>query len=360
MAHAGGTAHTLRGAAIAALAATAALSAQAAPAAAATTAPTITSAFTPALIGATGSTSLSVTITNPEATASLSSIAFTDSLPADLTIDDPNGENGSCGATSVVTANPGSQTLSLTGGSLKPGAACTVSVSLVAASAGSVQNDTGPVSSSAGASAAGDTETLTVLPPPTLTVTGIKNNARYTYGKVVRPHFTCAQPFSPADLEGCSALDDLNNTINSGGALDTKVPGAHSLVVSATSDDGLVTTDTINYTVLPDNVFTIAKVTPKSSGSVVVQLALPGRGKVQALALAGKTTFAKATVKVAGTINSTTGIPRKVTVKVTLAPTPAGTALLTAGTATSVKLEISYTPTGGVVRTLTKHAITVG
>jgi hypothetical protein len=44
---------------------------------------------------------------------------------------------------------------------------------LIAGQAGTLSNDTGPVSSSAGSSSAGDTETLTVLPPPTVAVTHI-------------------------------------------------------------------------------------------------------------------------------------------------------------------------------------------
>jgi hypothetical protein len=339
-------------ASIGAVAAVAAIGLYAAPAALAATAPpTITSAFTPNLIGVGDSdaTALSVTITNPNATATLSSISFTDTLPAGLTVDNPNGENGTCGSTGVITAVPGSQTFSLSAGSVKGGTACTLSISLLASQTGTLSNDTGPVGSSAGNSSAGDTETLTVLPPPTVTVTHVKNNAKYAYGQIVRPGYACAQPADPTALSDCSAADDLGNNVRSGGSLDTKSPGPHSLTVSATSADGLVTTDTVNYTVLPDNRFTIAKVKPKTGGALGLQLALPGAGTVKVVEAAGSTTVGSYTGRVGG----------KRTLKVTVRPTPHGTALLATSTSVKVSLKVTYTPKGGVERTVVKRGVTL-
>jgi hypothetical protein len=131
--------HRLIGAAVAALLAAAALIiVTAGSAMAASAPPTVTSAFTPTEIGVGDSTAtaLSVTITNPNATGTLSSVGFSDTLPAGLTVDDPPGENGACGSAGVVTAAAGSQTISLTGGSLKATASCTISVSLVASQVG--------------------------------------------------------------------------------------------------------------------------------------------------------------------------------------------------------------------------------
>ena len=338
--------------ATASIAAVAAIGLQAAPAALAATAPpTIASAFTPNLIGVGDSdaTALSVTITNPNASATLSSVSFTDTLPAGLTVDDPNGENGTCGSAGVITATPGSQIFSLSAGSLKGAAACTLSISLIASQTGALSNDTGPVGSSAGSSSAGDTETLTVLPPPTVSVSGVKNNAKYAYGTVVRPRYSCTQPADTTALSDCSAADDLGNNVRSGRALDTKSPGPHNLTVSATSADGLVTTDTVNYTVLPDNRFTISKVKPTTAGALTFALALPGAGTVKVAELAGTATVGSFTGRVNG----------KRTVHVTLKPTPQGTALLTASTSVKVALKVTYTPKGGVKRTVVKHGVTL-
>jgi hypothetical protein len=326
--------------------------AAAGPALAAAAPPTITSAFTPTEIGVGDSTAtaLSFTITNPNASGTLSAVSFTDTLPAGLTVDNPNGENGTCGSASVVTAAPGSSTISLAGGSLKATASCTVSVSLIAGQVGVLQNTTGPVGSSAGASATGDTESLTVLPAPTLTVRGVKSNGKYTFGAKVTPTYRCAQSGDPGALADCSAVDDLGNSFASGKALPTKQAGSHSLTVTATSSDGLSTTDTFDYTVLPNNRFTVSTIKHSSPGTISLRLGLPGAGKVKVVELAAHgVTFGRYAVSV--------GAKRTLHVKVK--PTPAGKALLKKGTTAKIKLEVTYTPKGGVARTLTKGAIPV-
>jgi hypothetical protein len=343
---------------LAAAAAVALLLATAGPAAAASP-PTITSAFTPAEIGVGDSiaTALSVTIANPNTSGTLSSVAFTDTLPAGLTIDNPNGENGTCGTAGVITAAPGTASLSLSGGSVKPGASCTISVSVIAAQPGTYTNATSSVSSSAGSSAAGDTKTLTVLPPPTLAVKGIKEHATFTFRQSVKPTYVCAQAVDPAALADCSATDELGNTIDSGHALDTREPGQHTLSVSASSTDGLSTTDSFDYTVLPDNRFTVSAVTPKAHGALRLKLGLPGAGTARITETAVKGV-------VAG--KATTTIARKRTLTVRVTPTAAGRKLLTAATGTQktshtasvrVRLTVTYTPKGGVKKTIIKRGI---
>jgi hypothetical protein len=317
--------------------------------------PTIKSAFTPTEVGLGDSTAtaLSFTITNPNPSGTLSAVSFTDTLPAGLAVDNPNGENGTCGSASVVTAAAGSQTIALTGGSLKATVSCTVSVSLVSSQVGVLQNTTGPVSSSAGSSATGDTESLTVLPPPTLTVSGIKNGAKYTFGERVKPSFSCAQPGDATALADCSAVDDLGNTINSGQALATKVAGTHTLDVTATSTDGLSTDDTFNYTVLPNNRFTVTAVKHPSSGVISFRLGLPGPGTVKVTELAPHSVkFGTETIK----------ITAKRTLSVRIKPTAAGKALLSAATLAKhapprIKLEVTYTPKGGKAKTVTKGGL---
>jgi hypothetical protein len=321
------------------------------PALAASAPPTITSAFTPTLIGLSDSSAsaLSFTITNPNATGTLTAVSFTATLPAGLAVDNPNGENGTCGSAGVITATPSSQAISLSGGSVKAGSPCTFSVSVTAAQTGTFQSTTSAVGSSAGASSAGASATLTVIPPPTVTVSHVKENAKYTYGQVVRPTYSCTQPADAAALSDCSAQDDLGNDIASGGALKTKLPGVHSLTVSATSSDGLVTSDTIDYIVLPNNNFVIAKLKPTHKGALKFQLALPGAGKVKVVELAGHKTFGQYTGSVAS--------QRKL--NVTVKPTAGGTALLAQTPSVKVTLQVTYTPKGGVKRTVTRRGISL-
>lgn len=305
--------------------------------------PTIVSSFTPNVIGVGGTTALGFTVTNPNSSGTLSSVAFTDTLPANVTVDDPNGESGTCGSASVVTANPGSNTISLSGGALKAGAGCTVSVAVTASQSEVVQNQTGAVSSSAGSSSSGSTQTLTVLAAPTVNVSTPHNDAKYTYGEVATARYSCTQPGDPQGLTDCSAQDDLGNTVNSGGRLDTRSPGAHTLSISATSSDGLVTTDNINYTVLPDNRFTVSNTKPLAGGALSFVLALPGPGKVNVREIAaGGQTFA------------TTGVSVHRKRRLTVTVTPRSTA-----GPTTVTVEVAYTPTGGRKRTVVRHGIRV-
>jgi len=323
-----------------------------APAALAAAPPTVATTFTPNLIGFSDSsaTALSVTIANPNASGTLSSVSFTDTLPAGLAVDDPNGENGTCGSAGVITANAGSQTISLTGGSVKAAASCTFSVSVVPSQTGSFADAPAAASSSAGTSAGPAPASLTVLPPPTVSVSHLRNNAKLAFGSVLRPTFSCAQPADPTGLSDCSAVDDLGNSVASGHTLNTRVPGSHTLTVSATSVDGLVTSQDVDYTVLPDNRFTLTKLSGKSNGTVSFVLTLPWAGSVTVRELDGRHTFGSYSGHVSG----------QRTLKVTVHPTPAGKALLTGGNAQRIAIQVTYTPKGGVKHTVTRHGVRVG
>jgi uncharacterized repeat protein (TIGR01451 family) len=78
-----------------------------------------------------GTTTLSFTIDNPNGTVALNGVAFIDTLPAGLVVATPNGLTGSCGG-GIITATPGSGSISLTGAMLAAGASCTFSVNVTA------------------------------------------------------------------------------------------------------------------------------------------------------------------------------------------------------------------------------------
>jgi hypothetical protein len=261
--------------------------------------------------------------------------------------------SGTCGSAGVITATPGTASFSLTGGSLAAAASCTITIEVVAATPGTFLNTPGVVSSSAGNSALAATQTLTVLSAPTVTVTGIKNKATYSFGQVVRPKFSCTQPVDPTALSSCSAGDELGDTIVSGGKLNTTIPGPHTLSVLATNSVGLSTTENFDYRVLPDSRFTINNVAPKPRGALGFVLALPGPGFVKVLELGPKhAVVGTAAVKVT----------QKRKLKVYLKPTKAGAKLLTPVKGAppvklGVKLEVTFTPKGGVKRTVTKGGI---
>jgi hypothetical protein len=324
--------------------------ASAAPALAATppTAPTITSAFTPNVVGVGGTSTLAFTITDTNSSGTETGIGFTDTLPAGLVVDAPNGESGTCGTNGVVTANSGTSTINLTAGSLKGGASgasgtnCVVSVNVTSNTPAAYSNNTGLVTSSDGSSATGDTETLTVVGNPTITATAPANNATFKFGQKVDASYSCAEAANGPGIIDCSATDNDGNSINSGSPLDTKIAGPNQLTISATSADGLVVTDTINYTVRPDNQITVTHVKADKHGAVSFEVKVPGRGKLVALETASKVAFGAWTDQVNGA---------KV-LHVTVKPGAKGQKLLkTHPSKLTVSLTLAYTPKGGTKST---------
>lgn len=120
----------------------------------------VTKSFSPASIPAGGTATLTITIQNSPPPGNPSGIVFTDVYPANLVnAATPNVVN-SCGGT--VTALPGGNSLSLSGGSIGGNNFCTVSVSVTAAVAGSYLNSTGVVTSANAGSIGPTTATLVV------------------------------------------------------------------------------------------------------------------------------------------------------------------------------------------------------
>jgi len=129
--------------------------------------PGLTKAFGAASVPLNGSTTLSFTVSNPNATVSLSGVAFTDTLPSGLVVSTPNGLTGSCGG-GTITATAASSTVSLSGAALGPAGSCTFTVNVTGTAAGSQVNTTGAVTSNEGGTGSTATATLTVVAPPVI------------------------------------------------------------------------------------------------------------------------------------------------------------------------------------------------
>jgi len=131
--------------------------------------PSIVKAFNPTAVSPNGNSTLSFTITNPAAnTAALAGVAFTDTLPAGITVATPNGLAGSCGGGTII-ATAGSGAVSLTGAAIAAGTSCTFSVSVTGANAGVSTNTTGAVTATNGGTGNTATANLTVATPPSIT-----------------------------------------------------------------------------------------------------------------------------------------------------------------------------------------------
>jgi uncharacterized repeat protein (TIGR01451 family) len=129
--------------------------------------PVIIKAFGAVSVPVNGSTSLTFTIQNNNATTVLSGVAFTDSLPSGLVISTPNGLTGSCGG-GVITAVQATGTVSLTGATLPAATACTFSVNTTGTTAGAKNNTTGNVASVEGGTGGTASASLAVVAPPSI------------------------------------------------------------------------------------------------------------------------------------------------------------------------------------------------
>ena len=186
---------------------------------------TVTKVFGATTIPLNGTTSLTITITNPNTGIALSGVSFTDSLPAGLVVATPNGLTNTCGGTATATA--GSGTVSLSGGTLAASASCAVSVNVQGTTAGD-KNNSVTVSSTEGGTSTAATATVTVVAPPTISKNfnplSIPLNGTTTVG------FTISNPNNPStpangDLTGVAFSDTL--PVSSG-------PGSATLIVAAT------------------------------------------------------------------------------------------------------------------------------
>src|SRR5450755_3885849 len=108
--------------------------------------PTISKAFGSAGVNLGGNTTLTFTLTNPNSSASLSGIGFTDNFPSGLAVSTPNGLTGSCGS-GTITATAGATSASLAGASLGASASCMFAVNVTGDALGAQNNVTSAVTS---------------------------------------------------------------------------------------------------------------------------------------------------------------------------------------------------------------------
>ena len=132
--------------------------------------PTLGKAFSPATIAAGGVSTLTITLSNADAAAASLTAPFIDTLPSGVVIAATPNAGTTCGG--ILTANTGTSTVTLTGGSIPAHGSCTVKVDVTAPSGGSYLNslDIGVLQTSNGSNAAPAVATLTVPPPSAITL----------------------------------------------------------------------------------------------------------------------------------------------------------------------------------------------
>ncbi|REK07344.1 MAG: IPTL-CTERM sorting domain-containing protein [Acidobacteria bacterium] len=105
--------------------------------------------FQPATIGPGSVSTLTLTIDNSDSPGlAIANLAFTDTLPAAVTLASPAFVSNSCGGS--VTAPDGGTTVTLTGGTIGAGRSCSVVVDVTSATPGTHMNVSGDLTSDAG------------------------------------------------------------------------------------------------------------------------------------------------------------------------------------------------------------------
>ena len=194
--------------------------------------PGISKAFGAASMLLNGSTTLTFTLQNSNATQSLSGISFGDSLPAGLAVATPNGLAGSCGA-GTITATAGSAVIGLTGGTLATSTSCVFSVNVRGVRGGTQTNTTGVVSSTEGGNGSTATASIAVNPIGSTTTLAVPGTSHF--GESVTLTATVGSTYgTPAGsvgfFDGATSLGSA--TLNSGTAtLSTSslTLGTHSI-----------------------------------------------------------------------------------------------------------------------------------
>src|SRR5579864_8109090 len=196
--------------------------------------PSITKAFGAASIPLNGSTSLSFTISNPNAIG-LTGVGFSDTLPAGLIVSTPNGLTGSCGG-GTITATQNTNVISLSGGTIAASSSCTFSVNVTGTAAGTQNNTTGPVTSTEGGTGATASASITVEAPSS--IAKAFNPATIAVNATTSLTFTITNPAANvAPLTGVAFADTLPTglTVASstatvcGGTLTTTAPASITL-----------------------------------------------------------------------------------------------------------------------------------
>jgi uncharacterized repeat protein (TIGR01451 family) len=164
--------------------------------------PTVTKIFSPALIAANGTSTLTITLGNTNSVA-LTGAAVTDTLPAGVTTTAPAAATN-CGGTAGNTSN----SVSLTGGTIPANGTCTLTVGVTSSSTGAYTNTIaigGLTTNNGGSNTVAGSATLTVGSPPSIAKAFSPNPI--AVGGVSTLTFTVTNPNSGLALNGIAFSD---------------------------------------------------------------------------------------------------------------------------------------------------------
>jgi uncharacterized repeat protein (TIGR01451 family) len=189
------------------------------------TPPTLSKSFSPATINAGGTSTLTITLNNPNTKAAALNAPLTDTLPSGVVVS--GGGSNTCGGT--LTATTGASAVTLTGGTIPVNGSCVVTVDVRAASGGSYINSlaSGALVTSNGNNAAPAVATLTVSSVAVVTPTVGKafSPATINAGGTSTLTITFTNPNSTAASLSAPFTDTLPTGVVTSGSASTTCAG---------------------------------------------------------------------------------------------------------------------------------------
>ncbi len=201
-------------------------------------APTFSKSFLPSIIALNKTSVLTFTVGNPVGNpVAITGLTFDDPLVNGLLVASvPNIQN-TCNGT--VNALPGSTIIRFTGGSVNPGASCTIKVNVTSNSAGIKTNKTSEITANETLPCNAAQATLTVVSPPTIaksffpSVISVRGNSKLTFTVTNSNDITTLSGISLTDnLPGGLILSNPVNVSNTCGGSVTALPGGTSVTLS--------------------------------------------------------------------------------------------------------------------------------
>ncbi|HUE26831.1 MAG TPA: autotransporter-associated beta strand repeat-containing protein, partial [Solirubrobacteraceae bacterium] len=176
----------------------------------------------------------------------------------------------------------------------------------------------------------------------------------YRFGQLVRARYTCQDGIGGTGISACTG------PAAAGAPVNTSTAGKHRFAVTAISRDGLSTTISVAYTVLPDNHANVERVKVRQhapDGVVNFSVTVPGPGTVDVLETAWNDNFATvarllqpARLRfVFARLHQVAS--RAETLELRVVPNARGEQLMRSHRyAVTIRLWVTYTPSGGAPR----------
>ena len=200
--------------------------------------PVFTKAFSPDTIGPGSTTTLVFTIDNNAGGGVVSNLAFTDNLPAGVTIASVPSASSTC-VGETLTAPAGGGTITFADGAVGAGSTCTVSVNVTSSTVATHMNVSGDLTSSAGNSgtATADLTVATDRPAfskefaPDTVFLGGRSTLTFTIDNSANSNFATAIQFSDTLPSGLQVASPSNASTTCPGATLTAPSGGSSISI---------------------------------------------------------------------------------------------------------------------------------